>query len=172
MIYFSEEDSFLIQKHPKIFSKGRVLDVGTGSGILAETAMRNTKDVIAVDIDDESVKYAKSKGINAIKSDLFSNVKGKFDVIIFNPPYLPSSKYKDIALDGGKKGYEVIERFLKQAKDYLTDNGIILMVYSSFSKPRKIKQIMKQNGFEEEILEEKKLSFERLSVVRIKRKVF
>ena len=47
-------------------------------------------------------------------SDLFSNIKGKFNTIIFNPPYLPEDEFKDKSLDGGKKGYEIIEKFLNK----------------------------------------------------------
>ena len=184
MIYFPEEDSFLLEKYVRAFLRKslwekkfdigtrKVLDMGTGSGILAKTALENTEDVLAVDIDEDAVRYATRQGINARKSDLFSNVNGKFDVIIFNPPYLPSSKYKDIALDGGKRGYEVIERFLKDAGKYLNKNGIILLLYSSLSKPRRIKDIIKENGLIEEILEDKKVAFEKLYVVKLKKKDF
>ncbi len=148
--------------------------MGTGTGILAKAAV-NAGEIIAADIDEESVSFLeksfqKTDKIKVKKSDLFNNVKGKFDVIIFNPPYLPSSKYKDVALDGGKKGYEVIERFLKQAGKYLNKNGFILLLYSSLSKLRKIRQIIKQNGFVEEILEEKKVAFEKLYAVKLNRK--
>lgn len=178
MIYQPEEDSFLLEKYVRKLAYGRALDMGTGTGILAKAAV-NAGEIIAVDINENAVEYAKNllgkgsrKNVKVLKSDLFSNVKGKFDVIIFNPPYLPNSKYNDVALDGGKRGYEVIERFLKQAGKHLNKNGFILLLYSSLSKPRKIKQIIKQNGFVEEVLEEKKVSFERLFVVKLSRKSF
>jgi len=170
MIYQPAEDSFLIQKYVSQFANGKVLDMGTGSGILAKSAMKNTKDVLAVDVNEEVVKLVSGQGIKTVKSNLFDNIQDKFDVIIFNPPYLPTSKYKDPALDGGGKGYEVIERFLRKAGDYLRDEGIILMLYSSFTKPRKVKQIIRKSGFEVEILEEKKLPFEKLYVVRLSKK--
>ncbi len=172
MIYEPREDSFLLEKYVKKLAFGKVLDMGTGSGIQTLTALEKTKDVLAVDIDDEAVEFVKKLKIKAIKSDLFENIKCKFDLIIFNAPYLPDSKYKDAALDGGKNGYEVIERFLKDAQKYLRANGKILLVYSSLSKPMKIKQIIKEKGVSEEILEEKKLGFEELYVVKLERKDF
>ena len=134
MIYQPNEDSFLLSKYVKKYAKGKVLDIGTGSGILAEAALENTKDVLASDINQEAILYCRKKGINAIKSDLFENIKGKFDLIIFNPPYLPYDPDEDyetsLITKGGIKGYEIIERFLRDSKKYLNDDGIILIVIS------------------------------------------
>jgi len=137
MIYKPREDSFLLRKHVREYAKGKVLDMGTGSGIQALAALENTKDVLAVDVNPEAVEKLKKKGINSIESDLFANVKGKFDVIIFNPPYLPEDPEEDdeskLTTTGGKKGHEIIERFLKDAKKHLNQNGIILLLFSSMT---------------------------------------
>ncbi len=120
MIYEPAEDSYLLQEEVKKFVKPnmKVLEIGTGSGILAETAKNMGADVLAVDINPEAVKYVKEKEINSIVSDLFSNVEDKFDLIIFNPPYLPREGMEpedsQLATTGGEKGNEVIERFLKE----------------------------------------------------------
>ncbi len=169
MIYEPREDSFLLQKYVRKLVRGRVLDMGTGSGIQALTALEKNNEILAVDIDKEVVESLKNK-INVKISDLFSNVNGKFDFIIFNPPYLPNSEVKDIALDGGKEGYEVIEKFLDQANDYLNEDGKILMIVSSLSKFDKVKEIIKRNNFNFKILEEKKFAFEVLYVLVINRK--
>ena len=159
MVYEPREDSFLLAKYVRKYAKGKVLDMGTGSGVQADSALEKTKDVLAVDIDKEAVEEVKKKGIKAKVSDLFSNVDGKFDLIIFNPPYLPDEeKYKDVALDKGK----VIERFFSQAKKYLKKDGKILIVVSSLTGD--IKRIMRKNGFKFKCLEEKKFFFEKLFV--------
>lgn len=159
MVYEPREDSFLLAKYVRKYAKGRVLDIGTGSGVQAETALEKTKNVLAVDIDKEAVKEVRKKGIKAKVSDLFSNVNGKFDLIIFNPPYLPNEeKFKDIALDKGK----VIEKFFSQAKKYLKKDGKILIVVSSLTGD--IEKIMKENGFKFKCLEEQKFFFEKLLV--------
>ena len=95
MIYDPQEDSFLLAKYVDKFSKGKVLDLGTGSGIQSEIALRHTKDVLAVDIDKESINFVKKKKIKSEYSNLFSNVNEKFDLIIFNPPYLPEEELED-----------------------------------------------------------------------------
>lgn len=167
MIYEPQEDSFLLEKYVKKYASGKVLDMGTGSGIQAKAALRKTKDVLAVDINEEAVKKLK----NARVSDLFSNVKGKFDLIIFNPPYLPEEKKEDkktrLVTTGGKKGYEMIERFLKDAKKHLNKNGKILIVFSSLTNKEKIDSLIKKYSFKFELLEEKKMFFEKLYVYLI-----
>ena len=92
IVYEPAEDSFLLAEQVKKYAKGKVLDLGTGSGILAETALINTKEVLATDINEEAVKRLKQKGINARFSDLFSHITEKFNLIIFNPPYLPTER--------------------------------------------------------------------------------
>ena len=94
MIYAPSDDSFLILEQVKKYAKGKVLDMCTGSGILAKAALEKTKDVTAVDIKEKAVNHCKKNKINVIKSDLFHKVEGKFDLIIFNPPYLVSNSTK------------------------------------------------------------------------------
>jgi len=171
MIYNPEEDSFLLLKHVKEYAKGRILDIGTGSGILAEEALKYTKNVLAVDVDEEAIELCKSKGINAVRSDLFSNVKGKFDLIIFNPPYLQEDNSEDnetrLAVSGGKKGYELIESFLKEVKNYLNDNGKILLLFSSLTNKNKVDKIIKENELKFRLVESERLFFEVLYIYLI-----
>jgi release factor glutamine methyltransferase len=166
MIYEPREDSGLLVKYVKKFAKGKVLDLGTGSGIQAETALKFTKDVLATDIDKESVKYVKNKGIKAKVSNLFSNIKEKFDLIIFNPPYLPKEILEDKEskkiTTGGKYGYEILEKFFAQVTKYLNKNGKILIVFSSLTNKNKIDKILKENNFKFRLLESKKIFFETL----------
>ena len=153
MIYEPNEDSELLAKYVKKFARGKVLDIGTGSGIQA-------------DMNKEAVDYAKGRGINAIVSDLFSNVKGKFDLIIFNPPYLPDEKSEDKEskkiTTGGKYGYEILEKFFREASNYLNNSGKILIVFSSLTNKNKVEKIIKENNFKFELLESEKLFFETL----------
>ena len=174
-IYEPREDSELLRNVIKEYSKGFVLDMGTGTGILAQEAAKTADTVLAVDINKKAIEYCKNniknEKITFKQSDLFENIKEKFDLIIFNPPYLPEDKKaKDISLDGGKRGYELIEKFLKQAKKHLKSNGKVLLLYSSLTNKEKIQQIIKENNYDSKIIKTKKLFFEELYVVLIKKR--
>jgi len=176
-IYVPREDSFMLQIFVKIHSKGKVLDMGTGSGIQALTAASNAnvKSVLAVDINKKAIEYCrkniKNKKIIFKYSDLFSDVKEKFDTIIFNPPYLPADGFKiDISVIGGKKGHETVERFLDEADDYLSEKGIILLLLSSLANQQKIDEIIDKNAFVYEELAEKEAGlYEKLHAYLIRK---
>ena len=163
MIYMPEEDSFLLAKFVREYAKGKVLDIGCGSGILMEVALEKTKDVIGVDIDKEAVEYCKKKKLNVSYSDLFENVKEKFDLIVFNPPYLPEDEIKDKDLIGGKHGYELIEKFFNEVDKFLNKNGKILILFSSLTNKNKVDEIIKKK-FKFKLLKEESYFFEKLFV--------
>ena len=174
MIYEPREDSFLLQKNIKKFVKldGKVLDVGTGSGIQAEEARKYCEYVTAVDINPEVIAYCKKKfdNIKIVESDLFSNVTGKFDLITFNPPYLPDdSRVKDLALDGGKHGYELTERFLNGVSAHLNKNGKLLLLFSSYTKKDKVDSFILNNCLKFKQIDMIKLDFEELYVYLIEK---
>jgi len=163
MIYEPREDSHLIKKYIKNYSKNKkVLDIGTGSGILAKEARKYTKNVTTSDINKECLKNL--KGIKTIYSDLFEKIKGKFDLIIFNPPYLPLDKREDeesaLSTTGGIKGYETLERFLNELKFHLNKDGKALIVFSSLTKKRKVDTMIRKNSFKFKLLEEKRIPYE------------
>ena len=166
MLYEPAEDSFLLLSFVKDYAKGRMLDMGCGSGILAKEAMKYSNDVFAVDIDEEAIEFCRKQGISAVRSNLFSNVNGKFDIVIFNPPYLPrdkrESKKDSLALSGGKNGHKIIEKFLKQTKKHLNKNGKILVVVSSLTGD--VEKLFKGNGYEFKMLKQESYFFEKLMV--------
>ncbi len=179
-LYEPAEDSFLIQKHIKeyVSKEFNVLEIGTGTGILAIEAAKYAKFVLAVDIQKEVIRHCKKiyfkityPNITWKQSNLFEKVpKRQFDCIIFNPPYLPHHpKTKDITLDGGKKGYEIIEQFLNKANDYIKMDGTILLLFSSLTKKDKIDEIIKANCFEARQIDTQKIAFEILYVYTIKK---
>jgi len=176
MVYSPQEDSYLLGKEVKKYllhlkNKDRkVIDMGSGSGIQAQICLKleiKKENILCVDIDKEAVKFIKNKNIKTIQSNLFNKVRSKFDLIIFNPPYLPEHKYdKKKDTTGGKKGYETILRFLKQAKSHLNKKGAILLLFSSLSDPNFILEYALKQKYKPEKLIEKNLFFEKLFVYK------
>jgi len=167
-VYRPAEDSYLLAKYVESLVSGTVLDMGTGSGIQAVTAAMKpaVESVLAVDINPAALKEAEkraddrgvSKKLSFLRSDLFHEIKGRYDWIIFNAPYLPSEGDADEHAWAGGAG--LIERFLTKARDHLEPGGSILLIYSSLSKPD-------LNGYKFELLEEIGLFFEKLYCVRL-----
>lgn len=192
-VYEPDEDTFLlISALEKYDFRGKtVLEMGTGSGIIALLLAKTAKKAAAVDINPEAVACAKSNaalnGIsNAtfIESDLFENVRGKFDVIIFNPPYLPPEENpertaikaancadciskEDLCWNGGAEGRQAINRFIERAPQFLKRSGAIFMLESSLSNYRKTISYFKKCGFSCKIAGKKKLDWEELVVLFI-----
>jgi release factor glutamine methyltransferase len=171
-VYEPREDSHLLEKYVRKLAKGRVLEIGIGSGIQIKAALAGADSVLGVDINQKAVDLCKdkikSKKVTFLRSDLFSNVSGKFDIIIFNAPYLPDDEAsKDVALDGGKEGHEIIGRFLAEAKNFLKKDGIILLVFSSFTNKGEVDRLIAENNFKREELERIHISFEDIYCYRI-----
>jgi len=160
--------SKLLDKNPEL----NFLEIGVGSGIQLETALNlsiKNENIFGCDINPNAIKHCKKLGFNCIKSNLFENIGEKFDIIIFNPPYLPEDKNepKDsrLATTGGKNGSEVINKFLKQAKKHLKKDGKIFVLVSSLTKGINFKCYRKK------IVGRKKIFFEELIVLKLSLKI-
>lgn len=182
MVYEPQEDSFLLKEFVKRYAKGVALDMGTGSGIQARELAhsKRTTKVFAVDIDKKAVAFAREalnhgrhKKVTWIVGDLFSPFKSKkylhyFDTIVFNAPYLPQDHHqRDIALEGGKRGNEVIARFLQEVNNYMKPGGIILLVFSSLTP--NVRELITDNMLVGKELGKTHMFFEDILVYIIKR---
>ncbi|CAF29610.1 HemK2/MTQ2 family protein methyltransferase [Methanococcus maripaludis] len=180
-VYVPAEDSELLIENLVDVKNKTVLDVGTGSGIQAINAVKQgALKVIGIDINPYAVDCAKiNSELNEIDSkklffktgDLFKNIDEKFDVILFNAPYLPTSdeekleKYLNYAFDGGKDGREVLDKFLDEVANYLKKDGIIQILQSSLTDGNKTIEKMKKLGFVAKQTGSLKFSFEELQVI-------
>lgn len=171
-IYQPAEDSIFlsefVEKFAKMSKPNKILDIGSGTGIQAKTCIEsgaNPKNIFLSDINSEAVKFLNKEFPKSkiIQSDLFDKIpKQKFNLIIFNPPYLPEdfreSHESRLATTGGKKGSELINNFLIQAKNYLDSDGKILLLTSSLTKG------IKWQNWKKKLLRKKKIFFEELYV--------
>ncbi len=168
-VYSPAEDSYFFSEFlKKYISKKRInsyLDMGTGSTILSDTVSKvlSRKNILVADINPTAVRLAREKGFNAIETDLFENIKDKFDLITFNAPYLPKdlreSKSSQLATTGGRRGDEISLKFLGQAKKHLKKNGKVFLLISSLTPLDKI------NKFNPEIVARKKIFMEELFIL-------
>lgn len=124
--------------------ESKVLDLCTGSGVVALAAAKRGARVLAVDVSRRAVLTARMNArlngleVDAVRSDLFSAVDGaRFDLIVSNPPYLPGEddglpqRGAARAWEGGRSGREFIDRICNEAPEHLLPGGSVLLVHSS-----------------------------------------
>jgi len=175
-MYQPREDSYFLSEFLKEYFKKikknlnkkiTILDMGTGSAIQAETCAKfiKKKNILCSDINSQAVKQARKKGFKTIRSNLFSNIKERFDLIIFNPPYLSQDKYdKEKDTTGGGLGDETILNFLNQLPKHLNKNGKAFLLLSSLTPKNRIEKLLKKLKLKKKKLAEKKLFFETLEI--------
>lgn len=181
LVYEPAEDSFLLADAALKEAKPgmRILEIGTGSGFVSAVLLANLKEIrlVATEINPHASRCAKMNGVEVIRIDLFRGIKSKnpetlFDLILFNPPYLPTSEEEKVpgwlnyAFDGGISGRDTLERFLDEVRDYLKPGGEILVLISSITGLDAVKEKMETLGFAVEVVARKKVSFEELIVVK------
>jgi len=172
-VYAPAEDSWLLLDALEI-EDGRMLDMGTGTGVIGLHAARHGMKVDAVDVSPAAVDNARANAcrndidIGVTRSDLFTGVDKRYDVIAFNPPYLPA-RDGDSRWDGGPNGIMVARRFLDSADGHLAQNGRIFLLLSSLGDISGLLQ-----DFRERYRFERKrrlaLFFERLTVYEVTRR--
>jgi release factor glutamine methyltransferase len=171
-VYAPREDSYLLANAVEEYASKNVLDLGTGTGILGIMAAKKGCIVTFADINPVALECAKHNAkINKVSgtfvtTDMFSNIKSKYDTIIFNPPYLDDSTdttiNPDIALDGGPIGRKYIDILLNTFKSHVNKNYNILLLESSINKYE-----MDIKHYNAKIIASEKVFFEELVVLRI-----
>ena len=176
-VYDPGEDSFLLVDAAlaEVRPGDKVLEVGTGSGIVS-LFLKDIADVTATDISPLACENARRNGVCVVRADLYHGICGPFDLIIFNPPYLPTAEDERLpgwlnrAFDGGPTGREVIARFLEEAGSILPPCGRVMTVFSSLSGIDEVMDMYRSHGFSVEIVGEEKVPFEKLVVLKCVRR--
>jgi release factor glutamine methyltransferase len=173
-VYCPSDDTFLLIDALEIVPGDRALEVGCGSGLVSLHMAKAGAVVTAIDVNYEAAICAKAAAslnglrLEVIRSDLFQNVKGCFDLIVFNPPYLrgEGTEISDLAWAGGRTGTETLARFLEQAPAHLNPSGRIVVIVSSDMEPTPLKEML--DPFQLKELRAQHLFFEELRVLELR----
>ncbi len=179
-VYNPSDDSFLLLKVVDGVTSGKsILEMGPGTGLLSIHAAKLGARVTAADINPHAVectiRNAARSGvrIEVVRSDLFEKVQGNYDVIVFNPPYLPgsasSTSWIERAWSGGDEGSEVAVRFLNEAWKHLSPGGSIFMILSSVGGLMSVLKSARER-YDSEMLEEQHMFFESIYAYKFRLK--
>jgi release factor glutamine methyltransferase len=176
-VYEAAEDSALlagvVAEH--VGADDLVLDVGTGSGYVAgRIAERTGARVIGTDVNPEACRRARDAGVQPVRSDLATPFReGAFDVVAFNPPYLPvdpAAEWDDwfeLALSGGESGRDVIDRFLDDVGRVLAPGGSAFLLVSTLAGVDDVVEYAGERGFSASAEEDASFPGETLTVLRL-----
>ena len=178
-VYIPAEDSYLLADNLQIENGQSVLEIGTGSGIVAMYASKLTDNITVTDINFDACELARKNfkandidNIEILFGNLFEPVKNrKFDVILFNTPYLPTEEGEvledtiNYAFDGGLNGRKVIDLFLNEVGNHLNDGGIVQLIQSSLSGNEETLEKLDHLGFIAEIAASEHFFFEDITLI-------
>jgi release factor glutamine methyltransferase len=176
-MYQPSDDTFLLAECIKQYSGQWALEIGVGSGLLLPLLEDNFQNVVGSDISLQAIEYCKRRntgGAMLVCCDAASALRGMFDLIVSNPPYLPDdNRVKDLTVHGGPTGIETTIHFICSAIPVLAQEGKIVVVVSSLANSLKLDKMLLDADIKihKRVIKEKKLFYETLSVVEISREM-
>ena len=163
--YVPAEDSIFFADYLKD-KKGRsALDIGTGSGILANVLSKNFSLVVATDVNISALVKAHETLDNCICCNAADALHTQFDLVVCNLPYLPSDELLDPAVDGLHDGTVIPSMIIKSANSRIEKNGKMVFLTSSLAKYETLVQLAESLGFHVTIVAKKKLFYEELIII-------
>jgi len=169
--YLSSDDSALLRSVLRKHGGGACLEVGAGNaGALVELSQHFG---LAAGTDlhrpsDDSWRASEADYVLADAASCFR--EGSFDLVAFNPPYVPSEGLADDAVDGGTEGIAVTIRFLLEAFRVLKNDGRVVMLLSSDNPVAPINETCERHGLAMKLVRTKRLFYETLSAYEISRR--
>ena len=172
-VYAPAEDTFLLLSAVEVERGEKALEMGCGSGIISLHMAKTGALVTAVDTDERAVEATRNSAsmngleIRVVRSDLFEAVTDRFDLIVFNPPYLRGEVrgQEDLCWAGGEDGVRLTARFLDETRAHLESRGRILLLISDDMEPEALGRAL--TGWNVETVASKTLFFEELRVLRL-----
>ncbi len=178
-VYEPAQDTALLLGCARVRVGETALEIGAGRGDIALALARKGARVTATDISPAAVAVAAARSqqeglsVRFLVGDLFEPVAGQFDLVVFNPPYLPTTPEDRVsgplnaAFDGGPDGLAVTRRFLAGLPAHLTPGGRALTVVSSLS-PEAAFAAAVPRGFRARVIARARFAFEEIRVVELK----
>ena len=175
-VYPPCDDSILLIRSLEITPGMDVLEVGCGSGVVSIHAALEGARVTSVDINPKAVALTRANAermgaeLDVRESDLFSNVEGRFDLILFNLPYLPVEEGEmdspiEKAWAGGPDGMGPFPELVERCPEHLKEGGKLVVVVSSLMDQEALAGVL--DGHSVRILGEDSYFFEKLRVLEI-----
>ncbi len=174
-VYSPSEDTMLLLGAVDVQARERVLEIGTGSGIIALHAAKIAR-VVATDVNPTAVSLVRKNALKndldlaVVRCDVFDGLQGSFDVIVFNPPYLEEDVvggWDERAWRGGTKGIELTKRFLQRLPYHLSDRGRAHLLIRSDQVEA---LTFAKESFDVGIVASRKIFFEELLVLKLSRR--
>ena len=163
--YIPAEDSIFFADYLKD-KKGRsALDIGTGSGILANVLSKNFSLVVATDVNILALVKTHETLDNCICCNAADALHIRFDLVVCNLPYLPSDELLDPAVDGLHDGTVIPNMIIQSASSRIEKNGKMVFLTSSLAKYDTLVQLAESLGFHVTIVAKKKLFYEELIII-------
>lgn len=172
-VYPPSEDSELLIDALDVRRGERVLEIGCGSGVVSIHCALAGAEVVCGDVNPRAVALTRMNAaangavLEAVETDVYSNVEGRFDLILFNLPYLPVEEGEGLARawSGGPDGLGPLPRLLDGAPKHLLPGGRVVVVTSSLMDRKGLREILAP--YSVRTLAKLPMFFERLSVLEI-----
>ena len=164
--YGPAEDTLFFSAHIQNEKGKSALDIGTGSGYLANVMLPNFELVVATDVSFGATKKAHQLIQNCVCCNSADPLVMKFDLVICNMPYLPSEEIIDPAVDGLDEGLIVPLQIINSAKNVIKKGGKMMYLTSSLANHKKLLEETESLGFYTKIVATKKMFFEELILVQ------
>jgi release factor glutamine methyltransferase len=137
-----------------------VLDMGTGSGVNAILAASGGAHVVAVDVDSDAVEAARQNAersgladrIEVHRSDLFTDVVGQFDIIVYDPPFRWFAPRNLLEAATSDENYRAVTMFFRNVRQYLTRTGRMLIFLGTSGDLTFLKQLANAESFTTELV--------------------
>jgi release factor glutamine methyltransferase len=184
-VYEPAEDTFQLLEAIEINQDESVLEIGTGCGLISLVCVQKGANVVCTDINPYAIELTKRnfkknnillEGYLQIREGHLFSVLSKnelFDVIIFNPPYLPTSStdiiddsyWFNVSVDGGKDGLKVIKGFIEGLKSHLNKMGRAYFVFSNLSDQKLLNKFIAENNLKSKIINTYNYNDEKIEII-------